>query len=112
MRNTVFYGEALAVLRRFPANIVQTCVTSPPYWGLRDFGIRHWFDGDQACEHKRDPLHDVPRPAQAGQSDGRTSRRTQKPYTSIRTCLQELACLAAGVEDQVYHRNLVAECAM
>src|SRR5690242_7938668 len=32
-------GDALAVLRTLPAGIAQTCVTSPPYWGLRDYGV-------------------------------------------------------------------------
>lgn len=31
-------GEALAVLRTLPAESVHCCVTSPPYWGLRDYG--------------------------------------------------------------------------
>jgi len=32
-------GDALAVLSAMPANSVQTVVTSPPYWSLRDYGI-------------------------------------------------------------------------
>ena len=35
----VICGDALAVLREMPACSVQCCVTSPPYWGLRDYGI-------------------------------------------------------------------------
>jgi DNA modification methylase len=31
-------GDALTVLRTLPDGIAQTCVTSPPYWGLRDYG--------------------------------------------------------------------------
>ena len=31
-------GEALEVLKTLPERCVQTCVTSPPYWGLRDYG--------------------------------------------------------------------------
>jgi len=30
-------GDALAVLRTFPSGSVQCVVTSPPYWGLRDY---------------------------------------------------------------------------
>lgn len=41
MRDTVLYGDALAKLRELPDGIVQTCVTSPPYWGLRQY----FFDG-------------------------------------------------------------------
>lgn len=32
-------GDALTVLRTLPAESVQCCVTSPPYWGLRDYGV-------------------------------------------------------------------------
>lgn len=35
--NQIFTGDALAMLRTLPDNIVQCCVTSPPYWGLRDY---------------------------------------------------------------------------
>lgn len=32
-------GDALEVLRTLPNQYVQVCVTSPPYWGLRDYGV-------------------------------------------------------------------------
>jgi DNA modification methylase len=32
-------GDALAMLRELPDESVQCCVTSPPYWGLRDYGV-------------------------------------------------------------------------
>lgn len=31
-------GDALTRLRELPEQSVQCCVTSPPYWGLRDYG--------------------------------------------------------------------------
>ena len=37
--STVFQGDASTVLRRFPDDFFQCCITSPPYWGLRDYGI-------------------------------------------------------------------------
>ena len=34
----VFYrGDCCEILRGLPESCVQTCVTSPPYWGLRDY---------------------------------------------------------------------------
>jgi len=30
---------------------VQCCVTSPPYWGLRDYGTATWLGGDLGCDH-------------------------------------------------------------
>lgn len=35
----LFVGDAAERLRELPDNSVQTCVTSPPYWGLRDYGV-------------------------------------------------------------------------
>jgi site-specific DNA-methyltransferase (cytosine-N4-specific) len=32
-------GDAEAVLSRLPGGVFQTCVTSPPYWSLRDYDI-------------------------------------------------------------------------
>ncbi len=44
-------GDALTVLRRLPDCSVQCCVTSPPYWGLRDYGTAKWSGGDAECGH-------------------------------------------------------------
>jgi len=38
-RATLYVGDALEVLRTLPDESVQCCVTSPPYWGLRDYGV-------------------------------------------------------------------------
>ncbi|MCX7674032.1 MAG: site-specific DNA-methyltransferase [Thiobacillaceae bacterium] len=37
--SVLFEGDALQVLQRLPSGAVQCVVTSPPYWGLRDYGI-------------------------------------------------------------------------
>ncbi len=36
-------GNAPEVLKSMPAQSVNCCVTSPPYWGLRDYGIEGQF---------------------------------------------------------------------
>lgn len=35
--NRILCGDCIEVLKTLPAGSVQTCVTSPPYWGLRDY---------------------------------------------------------------------------
>lgn len=35
----IIHGDCLEVLKTLPDESVQTCVTSPPYWGLRDYGV-------------------------------------------------------------------------
>jgi len=51
MTRRIDQGDALAVLKTLPDGCVQTCVTSPPYWGLRDYGTATWDGGDPACDH-------------------------------------------------------------
>ena len=36
---SVIQGDVRSILPRLPAESVQCVVTSPPYWGLRDYGI-------------------------------------------------------------------------
>ena len=38
MVNRLLIGDCCEQLATLPAECVQTCVTSPPYWGLRDYG--------------------------------------------------------------------------
>lgn len=37
--NKIYQGHCLDVLKTFPDQVVNTVVTSPPYWGLRDYGV-------------------------------------------------------------------------
>ena len=48
----VLIGDALTMLRTLPDASVHCCVTSPPYFGLRDYGTATWVGGDEGCEHK------------------------------------------------------------
>jgi len=36
---SILYGDATQEIKSLPDESVQTCVTSPPYWGLRDYGV-------------------------------------------------------------------------
>jgi DNA modification methylase len=36
---TLLNGDALKMLKTLPDESVHCCVTSPPYWGLRDYGV-------------------------------------------------------------------------
>jgi len=49
---TIYNGDALEILPLLPAESVHCCVTSPPYWGLRDYGTAQWEGGDEGCEHE------------------------------------------------------------
>ena len=39
MSAQVLIGDCLATLRTLPDGVAQCCVTSPPYYGLRDYGM-------------------------------------------------------------------------
>jgi len=44
-------GDCRDVLATLPEASVHCCVTSPPYYGLRDYGTAQWEGGDAACDH-------------------------------------------------------------
>jgi DNA modification methylase len=52
--NKVFFGECRESMRQMAKDgiKVQTCVTSPPYYGLRDYGTATWIGGNENCEHE------------------------------------------------------------
>lgn len=50
---TVICGDAVERLRELAGESVHCCVTSPPFWGLRDYGTASWEGGDDACDHRQ-----------------------------------------------------------
>src|SRR3990167_10349610 len=38
MENKILQGDSLAVLKTLPSESIDCVITSPPYWGLRDYG--------------------------------------------------------------------------
>ena len=49
--NKITLGDCVDIMRRMPDECVHCCVTSPPYWGLRDYGVdpQMWSDGWYGC---------------------------------------------------------------
>ena len=37
--NKILQGDSLEILKTLPSDLVDCVVTSPPYWGLRDYGV-------------------------------------------------------------------------
>lgn len=54
--NKIEFGNCLEIMQRWidEGVKVNTCVTSPPYYGLRDYGTATWIGGDKDCNHWRD----------------------------------------------------------
>jgi len=59
--NSILYcGHALIELAAMPAESVDMCITSPPYWGLRTYKTEPMIWGDNHCEHEWGDL--IPNP--------------------------------------------------
>ena len=49
--STLYRADAREI--PLPDASVHCVVTSPPYWGLRDYGLGQWTGGDAECGHER-----------------------------------------------------------
>jgi len=56
MEARILIGDARKRLTELPAGSVRTCITSPPYFGLRDYGTASWDGGDPECPHTGKPM--------------------------------------------------------
>lgn len=55
-RVTMLLGDWIEQLRTLPDQSVHTCVTSPPYWGLRDYGTPGQLGLEQTIEEYLDKM--------------------------------------------------------
>ena len=53
MSGKILQGNCIDVLKTLPDQSVNMCVTSPPYYGLRDYGTGKWEGGNPDCPHRR-----------------------------------------------------------
>jgi len=56
MKARILIGDARKRLAELPSGSVRTCITSPPYFGLRDYGTASWDGGDPECPHTGKPM--------------------------------------------------------
>lgn len=49
----LYVGDARDVLAGLPEKSVHAVLTSPPFYGLRDYGTGTWEGGDPGCPHER-----------------------------------------------------------
>jgi site-specific DNA-methyltransferase (cytosine-N4-specific) len=54
--NRIVCGDALEVLKTYPPEIFDCCVTSPPYWGLRDYGVENQIGAEEKLDDYIDNL--------------------------------------------------------
>lgn len=63
-------GDCRTVLDALPERSVQTCVTSPPYWLMRDYATAIWKGGEPDCDHQACPRQ------------GKRGQRNDRRYTA------------------------------
>lgn len=54
---TIWNGDCRAAMAQMPEQSVQTIITSPPFFGLRDYGNAQWGGGDPECDHLTESQH-------------------------------------------------------
>ena len=52
----LYLGDAAAQLALLPAGSVHCVISSPPFWGLRDYGTGSWEGGAADCDHLGEPF--------------------------------------------------------
>lgn len=88
----IYVGDVRDRLKEVPDNIVHCCVTSPPYFSLRDYGTAgEWQGGSPDCTHQR--TNDRAKVPQGVQ--GRIERQTGQ---------EEAKRLGFSVPDDVHNR--------
>ena len=55
----IIVGDTLEELKKIPDETFQCCVTSPPYWGLRDYGIPGQIGAEMKLEEYIQKLVEV-----------------------------------------------------
>lgn len=67
----ILVGDVRTRLLELQPDSVHCIVTSPPYWGLRDYGTATWEGGAGDCDHKITRLHADPKNPSAPTQNGR-----------------------------------------
>ncbi len=57
--NTIICSEALETLKKFPDESISCCITSPPYYGLRDYHKEEQIGREESVEEYLDKLVQV-----------------------------------------------------
>jgi len=118
-RSAVLCGDAIEALYSLPAGFAQTAITSPPYWGLRDYGVRpRVWGGAPGCRHRWGAAERGQRadmlPARKGASRGRLGRDERQGGAGLEggrfcgRCDAWKGCLGLEPDPDLYVSHLVA----
>jgi hypothetical protein len=95
----ILQGDCLAVLRTLPARSIQICITSPPYFQLRDYLTATWIGGDAHCDHRMLTKRQPAKPIANSYLTGR--RRSIGRHREKADCASCNKCGAKWVDDKI-----------
>ena len=55
----IYQGNTLDVLKSFPSESIDMCITSPPYWNMRDYGVEGQLGLEYTTEEFIDNLYNI-----------------------------------------------------
>tara|TARA_B100000963_G_C22618481_1_gene668623 strand:- start:834 stop:2024 length:1191 start_codon:yes stop_codon:yes gene_type:complete len=92
-------------LKHVADNSIQTICTSPPYWGLRDYGTATWVGGDSNCNHTSSKDNDNLKPHVSRPNGGHRGGSNNE----CRLCGAKRVDSQIGLEDSVeeYVKSIV-----
>ena len=93
MKSLILLGDVRQRLSEIPEGSVRTCVTSPPYFGLRDYGTASWEGGDGNCDH----IQDESKTKQFGNPEFNENRPSRKE-TKTKGFYYEKECEKCGAK--------------
>src|SRR5258708_5254012 len=97
-RVTMLLGDVRAMLKTLPDDHFDCVVTSPPYWGLRDYQTGRWEGGDPECDH-RSPTMREGRNEDRAQLAGSTATNSAQLLLAHRSACGK--CGAIKVDHQI-----------
>ncbi len=103
----IYHGNCIDILPEISG--ISCCVTSPPYWGLRDYGTAEWEGGDINCDHIKEQgsTRGGPKPTITGGQD--TTPHIGQYMTICDKCGAQRIDKQIGVEEtpEQYTQNMV-----
>ena len=73
----IIHGDCLAFLPTLPDKSIHCCISSPPYFNLRNYQTGEWVGGDPACEHVSDGRYYTMRGASTASGEAFTTAGEQ-----------------------------------
>ena len=100
----IMAGDCRETLKTLPDQSINTCITSPPYWGLRDYGEDEQLGLEETPEKFVENLVEVFREVKRVlRDDGTVWLNLGDTYSSHKDCKSTSQTLAKGMQSEVAH---------